>query len=68
MPSTVRVAVYIHRDIAEAIRQAYPESKSLGEALQTFIYEVMAGEIERRSWDKEVLELAKALLVLKKKK
>ncbi len=68
MPSTVRVAVYIHRDIAEAIRKAYPESRSLGEAVQLLVYEVLAGEIERRNWDKEVTELAKALLVLRRSK
>jgi len=64
--SGVRVTVYLNKVIADAIKEAYPEARTLGEALQLFIYEVLAGTIENRSFDEKAIEMAEALVRLKK--
>lgn len=68
MGDTVRVPVYIHKTILKAIRETYPEARSDGEAIQLFIYETLAGTIETRSFDSEAIDLAEALVKLKKSK
>ena len=66
VPSTVRVPVYIHKRILEAVRNAYPDAKSNGEAIALFIYETLGGLIERREFPTDVTELAHALAVIKR--
>lgn len=66
--SGVRTTVYLNRVIADALRRAYPEAKTLGEAVQLFIYEVLAGVVEHREFDSEAVELARALAEMKRLK
>lgn len=66
MPNTVRVPVYINKRVLEAIRGAYPEAKSNGEAIALFIYETLGGLIEKRSFPAEITELCRALAIIKR--
>jgi len=66
VPSTTRVPVYIHKRILEALRNAYPEAKSNGEAIALFIYETLGGLIEKREFPADATELARALAIIKR--
>lgn len=63
--SGVKVTVYLNKTIAEALREAYPDAKTLGGAVQLFIYEVLAGTIEKRKFRGDISDIARALLRLK---
>lgn len=66
MGKSVRVVTYIQKEILEAIRKAYPDAKSDGEAIALFIYETLGGMIDRREFDGKAVEIARALAILKK--
>lgn len=66
MGKSVRVVTYIQKDIYEAIRKAYPEARSGGEAVALFIYETLGGTIDKREFEAKAVEIARALAILKK--
>lgn len=68
MGKTVRVVTYIQKDVLEAIREAYPEAKSVGEAVALFIYETLGGIIDKREFNARAVEIAHALALLKHEK
>lgn len=62
---TSRIVIYLPSDIAGAIKQNYPESKSLGEAVARYILECIAGLGDIRNYSRRIREYAKSVLVAK---
>jgi len=63
--NSTRIVVYLPKDIVGAIKQSYPEAKSLSEAVQRFILETLAGIVEIRSWGARIQDYARSILVAK---
>lgn len=57
--------MYLPEDIAGAIKQNYPDSKSLGEAVARYILECIAGIGDIRNYSQRIREYAKSILIAK---